>query len=211
MPLPTFVPPAVPAPRARTLNRTQAAARLGLNGPGVDKLIRAGMLSVPIELDEVERLADRRRLQVATGELTVLRTDARAEADPVRYPHDPRQWVGFHVEHTDAELSDSSLRWWRSDPARVKDNVLFAVTVATFPVAVYEIKGTVESFQRDGEAWQRHHYAGKLIARVHPRMVPTYRPDARGDLGELARHIMTSTIAVDSGGPIGYLEPALLP
>lgn len=211
MPLPTFVPAEAAAPRARTLNRTQAAARLGLNGPGVDKLVRAGMLTVPIELEEVERLAGRQRLRAATGELTVLRTDARAEADPVRYPHDPRQWVGFHVEHTDAELADSSLRWWRSDPERVRDNVLFAVTVSTFPVAVYAITDRIDSFQRAGEAWLRHHFAGDLLARAHPRMVATYRQDVRGDLRELARQIMTSRIAVDSGGPIGYLEPAPLP
>lgn len=209
MPRPTFVAPETPRPRARTLNRTQAAARLGINGPGVDKLVRAGMLSQPIEAAEVERLAGRPRLQVATGELTVLRTDARAEADQEKYPQDPRKWVGFHVDHTDDELTDSSLRWWRSDPERVEGNVLFAVTVATFPVAVYANAERVTSFQRSGEPWLRWHYAGDLLARVHSRMVVTYRQDVQGDLRELARQIMASTIAVDSGGPIGYLEPAV--
>jgi len=209
MPLPTFAPPATPVARAQTLNRTQAAARLGLNGPGVDKLVRAGVLSLPIKADEVEKLTDRDRLQVVSGELTVLRTDARAESDPARYPDDPRQWVGFHVEHTDAELADSSLRWWRSDPQRVVDNVLFAVTVSTFPVAVYAIGEKVASFQRSGEAWLRHHYAGDLLARVHPGMEATYRQNTRGDLRLLARQIMNSRIVVDSGGPIGYLEPTV--
>jgi hypothetical protein len=207
MPLPTFVAPEVPQPRPRTLNRTQAAARLGINGPAVDKLVRAGMLSRPIEAAEVERLAGRPRLQVASGELTVLRTDARAEADPEKYPQDPRKWVGFHVDHTDHELMDSSLRWWRSDPERVVDNTLFAVTVATFPVAVYAITMRMDSFQRAGEPWMRYHYSGDLLARAHSRMVVTYRPHTRSRLSELARQIMTSTISVASGGPIGYLEP----
>ncbi|MEU4607642.1 hypothetical protein AB0F43_32045 [Kribbella sp. NPDC023972] len=212
MPLPTFVPAENPHPRARILNRTQTAARLGINGPGVDKLVRAGMLSVPIELEEVERLAGRPRLQVAAGELTVLRTDARAEADPAKHPHDTRKWIGFHVQHSDDELADSSLRWWRSVPERVIDNTLFAVTVATLPVAVYAISSPkVASFQYPGEPFVRHHYAGQLLARAHPRMVVTYPQDTRDDLRDLARQIMNSTIRVDSGGPIGYLEPAPLP
>ncbi|WP_148046169.1 hypothetical protein [Nocardioides marmoriginsengisoli] len=75
----------------------------------------------------------------------MLRTDARAPADRDKYPDDPRNWMGFNVEHSDEELEAASLRWWRSDPRRVVDNELFAVTVATFPVAVYRILGTAGS------------------------------------------------------------------
>lgn len=211
MPLPTFVPAEHPRPRGHTLNRTQAAARLGINGPGVDKLVRAGMLTVPIELELVERLAAQPRLQVAAGELTVLRTDARADADLTKYPHDERKYVGFHVDHSAEELADSCLRWWRSVPERVVDNTLFAVTVATLPVAVYAISTKVASFQRPDETFVRHHYAGQLLARIHPGMQVTYPKNTRADLRDLAQQIMTSTIRVDSGGPIGYLEPAPLP
>lgn len=207
MPLPTFAPPATPTPRPATLTRTQAAARLELNPAGVDKLVRAGMLGLPIQATSVDKITGRDRLQVLDGELTVLRTDARAEADRGKYPADPRKWMGFHVEHSDEDLEAASLRWWRSDPHRVVDNELFAVTVATFPVAVYRILSRVTSITRADEDTPRHHYAGQLLARVHPGMEITVPQDTPGHLRGLAKQIMASRIVVSSGGPVGYLEP----
>jgi hypothetical protein len=207
MPLPTFAPPTNPPTRAETLNRTQAAARLGLNGPGVDKLVRAGLLGLPIRTDDVERLMGRDRLQVTEGELSVLRTDARAQSDRSKYPMDDRKWVGFHVQHTDDELAESSLRWWRCDPERVVDNELLAVTVATFPVAVYRILGKAKTIVRADETTSRHAFTGQLLGRVHPGMSTTFPQDTPGHLHQMARQIMNSRIAVSSGGPIGYLEP----
>ena len=64
MPLPTFAPAATPTPRPATLTRTQAAARLELNPAGVDKLVKAGMLGLPIKADSVAKLTGRERLQV---------------------------------------------------------------------------------------------------------------------------------------------------
>lgn len=206
MPLPTLAAPTTSV-RPETLNRTQAAARLGLNGPGVDKLVRAGILSSPIKMDDVERLMGRDRLRVTAGELTVLRTDARAESDPTKYPTDDRRWVGFHVQHTDEELADSSLRWWRCDPDRVVDNELLVVTVATFPVAVYRILDKAATIVRPDEANARHCFSGQLIGRVHLGMATTFPQDAPGHLRLMARQIMNSRITVDSGGPIGYLTP----
>lgn len=207
MPLPTFAPPATPTPRPDTLTRTQAASRLELNPAGVDKLMRAGVLSTPITAAEVAHLTGRERLQVLSGALTVLRTDARDEADRTKYPQDPRSWVGFHVEYSDADLEAASLRWWRSDPAKVLDNELFVVTVATFPVAVYRILARTASVTPADEDMPRHHYAGQLLARVHRGMSVTYPQDTPGHLGPMARRIMSSRIVVSSGGPIGYLEP----
>jgi hypothetical protein len=205
MPLPTFAPPATPTPRPDTLTRTQAASRLELNPAGVDKLVRAGILSTPIKAAEVEQLTGRERLQVTSGALTVLRTDAREEADREKYPDDPRRWMGFDVEHSDEDLQAASLRR-RSDPAKVLDNELFVVTVATFPVAVYRILKRTDSVTRTDEDTPRHHYAGQLLARVHPGMSVTYRHDTPGHLRLMARQIMNSRIVVSSGGPIGYLE-----
>ena len=88
MPLPTFAPPATPTPRTDTLTRTQAASRLELKPAGVDKLVRAGILSTPIKAAEVEQLTGRDRLQVTLGALPVLRTDAREKADRAKYPDD---------------------------------------------------------------------------------------------------------------------------
>lgn len=207
MPLPTFAQPAIPTPRLDTLTRTQVAARLELNPAGVDKLVRAGILSIPIKATDVEQLTGRERLQVLEGALTVLRTDAREQADRAKYPQDPRKWMGFHVEHSDEELEAASLRWWRSDPYKVHDNQLFAVTVATFPVAVYRILERADSFTRSDEDTPRHHYAGQLLARVHPGMSVTFPQDTPGHLRILAKQIMSSRIVVSSGGPIGYLEP----
>ena len=89
-----------------------------------------------------------------------------------KYPDDPRTWMGFHVEHSDEELEAASLRWWRSDPHRVVDNELFAVTVATFPVAVYRILEIAGNITRADEDTRRHHYAGQLLAGSTPAWRP---------------------------------------
>lgn len=203
MPLPAFTPsPHTSTLRGATLTRSQAASRLGLHPSGVDKLVRAGVLAVPIQAALVETLAGLPRLAVEHGELTVLRTDARADA----YPGEDRRWIGFHVEHTDVELDATSLRWWRCDPARILDNELFAVTVSTFPTAVYRITEHLEEKRRDGEDTPRHHFAGQLLARVYPGMTATYQQNTPGHLRELAKQVMASRVVVASGGPIGYLD-----
>lgn len=205
MPFPVLAPSPTPV-GATTLNRTRAAARLGVNGAGLDKLIRAGLLSLPLQLSDVDKLTGRDRLTILDGELTVLRMDARVVADDRQHPGDPRRWAGFHVEHSDLELDESSLRWWRADVARVLDNQLLAVTVATFPVALYLITEEVASGRRPDETWERHRFGGDLLARMTPGTVLTYT-DAASPHRKLAEQIMTSRIVVDSGGPIGYLEP----
>jgi hypothetical protein len=201
MPLPTF-DVAPPTARPATVTRTHAAERLGLHPAGVDMLVHAGIFRLPLLAARVHELAARPHLQVADGELTVLRTGARAPG----YPGEDRTYVGFHADHTDAELEETSLRWWRSDPDRVLDNELFVVTVATFPVAVYRIVDRVASRVREGEVESHHHYAGQLLARVHADMAPVFPRAAPVDLHHLARQIMRSRIAVASGGRIGYLE-----
>lgn len=211
MPLPAFAASAAEPARTEILNRTQAAAQLGINGPGVDKLVRAGILGLPIRAEDVERLMGRSHLQVTAGELTVLRTDARAKADPMKYPLDNRKWVGFHVQHSDDELAESSLRWWRCDPERVIDNELLAVTVATFPVAVYRILGKTDTTVRPDEITPRHAFAGQLLGRIYPGLSTTFSQATPGHLRSMAVQIMNSRISVASGGPIGYLEPEAQP
>lgn len=207
MPLPTFAASAVPDSRPETLSRTVAAARLELHVAHVDKMVRAGMLPLPITAMSVDQLVGRPKLRAVDGQLTVLRTDARQESDHAKYPDDPRHWMGFHVRQTDTELAETSLRWWRCDPARVMDNVLFAVTVATYPVAVYRIIGHNASYTRPDEDTPRQHFAGRLLARISPEMVTTRREPMPGHLRPLVDRIMASRITVSSGGPIGYLEP----
>jgi hypothetical protein len=201
MPLPAFAA-AVATTRPSTLTRTQAAGRLGLHPAGVDKLIRAGIFPSPMLAASVDKLAARQPLEVLAGELTVLRADERATA----YPGEDREHIGFHAEYSDAELEETSLRWWRSDPERILANELFAVTVSTFPVAVYRIVDCVASHVREGEVTSHHHYAGELLGRVYPEMAPVFPQGPDGHLRELARRIMRSRIVVASGGPIGYLE-----
>jgi hypothetical protein len=211
MPLPIFAASAAHDAYPETLTRTAAAARLELHVAHVDKMVRAAMLPLPITAASVNQLLGRPKLRVVDGELTVLRTDARRIADRARYPHDPRRWMGFHVDHTDPELEETSLRWWRSDPARVRDNELFAVTVATFPVAVYLVLGHEASYTREDEDTPRQHYAGRLLARITPGMVVSRREPMPRHLRPLVEQIMSSRITVSSGGPIGYLEPAAAP
>lgn len=208
MPLATFAPP-TRAVQTPTLNRTQAASRLGINNPAFDKMIRAGMLFPPYRADKIVELSKREQLRVKSGELTVLRADARAESDPVLYPGEDRRWIGFHVEHTDEELEAASLRWWQCRPARVIDNELLVVTIATFPVALYRITGQRgEPLYRPGEAKPRHGFTGQLLARVtHGMEVVRYREITPGHLENPVKQVMGSRVVVTSGGPIGYLEP----
>jgi len=208
--------------RALLVKPAVAAARLGVSRGSFDKLVASGILPNPTPADFVDALAARPQLHVAEGELTVLRTAARAEA----YDAD-RDWIGFHVEHTDDELAATSLRWWRSDADKVCDNRLYAVTVATIPAAVYEITGVIDTEQRTTETGLRYHYSGRLLARLggpRPRSVADYtvagpsfddlvgiRIGEDDELYERTRQIMASRIMVDSGGPIGYLEATTAP
>jgi hypothetical protein len=184
-----------------------AAARLELHVAHIDKMVRAGMLPLPITAASVDQLLGRSKLRVVDGQLTVLRTDARQVADRSKYPHDSRRWMGFNVQHSDDELEETSLRWWRCDPARVMDNVLFAVTLATFPVAVYRIVAHKEFYTRPDEDTPRQRFTGELLARITPGNLATTREPIPGHLRPLVDRIMASRITVSSGGPIGYLEP----
>jgi hypothetical protein len=201
MPLPTFEA-APPKSRPATLTRTQAAERLGLHPAGVDMLVHAGIFHQPMLAADVARLAARPHLRVAGGELTVLRTSARA----LGYLGEDRAYTGFHADHTDDQLEETSLRWWKSDPGRVLDNELFVVTVSTFPVAVYRIAGHVASKVRAGEIEAHHHYAGQLLARVYADLTPVFSQATPAHLHRLARQVMASRIAIPNGGRIGYLE-----
>lgn len=183
------------------MKRNEAAARLGIARASLDKLVRAGMLSLPIPVADVEAMANRPWLSVKEGQLTVLRTDARAEA----HPGEDRRYIGFHVEHDRELLSETSLRWWRSTPEKVLDNELFAVTVSTIPVAVYRITGVAGRMFRGDEDAPRFSYEGELLSMwpsAHIRSGTGYAA-----LATRVQQIMGSRIAVASGGPIGYLSP----
>lgn len=203
MPLAKFaLPMGVHEPAPDTLTRSQAASRLGIAMGAVDKLVAAHVLTLPIRSDVVERIERRSYLVAEEGELTVLRTDARKPA----YPGEDRKWIGFSTEHTDWEMEQTSLRWWRSDPRRVIDNELFAVTIASVPVAVYKIDGVEAELVRRGEDRPRFHYRGTLLHRSHPGMSDLQlSPAVPVQYQDQVRQIMSSRIKVVSGGPIGYL------
>lgn len=198
-----------------------AALRIGVGRRAIDKLTACGVLPTPLTEEAVANLASRPLLQVVTDELTVLRTDAAQPAPS----DDGRDQIGFDLGFDDATVDETSLAWWRSEPDRVLTNVLFTVTVGTVPVAVYEVLlhcDTVATGQRQ----LRHAYAGTLLARlVRTNSRPQAQvllPSNAGDtfttitplldpeqhpLLEHAAQIMATRVVVDSGGPIGYLEP----
>ncbi|CAD6015962.1 hypothetical protein [Agreia sp. COWG] len=190
----------------RLLTKREVSNELDTDDTNPRKLFGAGMLPEPTPISSLRPFLGREYLGVSAGELTVLRTDQRVLSN-VRYPRDPRKWIGFHVDHTDMELSESSLRWWRSDPDKVVDNQLFVVTVAEFPVALYMINHLIETMTRDHENRPRHHYSGRLLARVHAGMSTSFAADLPADLLDTATQVMNSRIRVSSGGPIGYLRP----
>ena len=189
------------------MHRNAAATLLGISRAGVDKLAASGILPDTrlLPADAVRALANRSRLAVSSGELTVLRTAARDHA----YDED-RDWIGFHVDHTDTELEETSLRWWRSDPNKILSNELYTVTVATAPAATYKITGVAGSMQRPGEQGMRYHYEGELLARLSRdddagTIVIDYRT-VDPTLRHLTQTVMESRIFTSSGGPIGYLN-----
>jgi len=206
MPLPVLAAPADgPESRPATISRSVAATRLDIAYGSVSKLVRCHVLPVPIPAALVDKLAARPDVVVVHGELTVLRTGSKEPADPAKYPEDERAHIGFDIALTDAELEETSLRWWRSDPEVVLDNEVFTVTVATVPVAVYRITAHVGSYTRPDENRPRHHYAGQLLGRLRADLEPDMRQDTPGHLRVLARQILTSRIRTSSGGPIAYL------
>lgn len=206
MALPAFIDTAgSPQAQPNTVSRSVAAARLGISYGSVTKLMRCGILPTPISADLVHKLAARPPLVVSEGELTVLRTGSKAPADRQKHPNDDREFIGFSMGHSDAELEETSLRWWRSDPDAVLDNQLWATCVATVPVAVYVIDGLEESMTRPDETRLRHHYAGRLIGRLHHDLEPDLRQNRPAHLRALAQQILTSRVYTSSGGPIAYL------
>lgn len=206
MPIPVLaVPAAGPEPRPAAISRSVAASRLGIAYGSVSKLVRCRILPLPVPAALVDKLAARPDLVVTDGELTVLRTGSKEPADRTKYPNDERDYIGFDIGYSDAELEETSLRWWRSDPEVVLDNEIFAVTVATVPVAVYRITGPVYAEIRRGEIRPRHHYRGQLLGRLRADLEPGMRQDTPGHLRALARQILTSRIRTTSGGPIAYL------
>ena len=177
---------------------------------GVDQLVRAGVLENPLAISGVEHLASRPQLQVTSGELTVLRAKARQPADPRLWPEDPRPYVGFHAEHSDRELDETTLRWWRSDPRRVIDNELFACTVSGFVMAVYLITDLAATLVTTARQASHHHYLGQLLGRVHAAdpagrttgAVPE-RLRARVEL------LLRSRVAIRAGNSIAYAERSI--
>lgn len=188
-----------------TLSRNQVSARLGISMGAVDKLIATRLIAprpTPADIDALNAMP---YLKIATGELTVLRGSSRADAYD-----DDRPFIGYHPTMTDDELEAATLRWWRSDPERVQRNGLFALTIATFPAAVYQITGIQDRHERDGEDGARYHYEGRLLARRDPGGYSPFDRPVPGHLKDAVRTIMGSRIKVASGGPIGYLTAPVI-
>lgn len=216
MPLPTFSHATQAPTMLLEMTPNIAATRLDIARRGVDKLQHAAILPTPLTEAAVESIARRPALTVASGELSVLRTGATRGAD-----EPDRTKIGFHLADDDDTLATTSLRWWRGDPGRIVDNTLFAVTVGTVPVAVYEITA-LEDSQRFSDGI-RHRFSGTLLARLVPRadvnigtglsclvedeFAAVARVHRDHPLHALAAHIMSTRVAVISGGPIGYLAP----
>ncbi|WP_206492378.1 hypothetical protein [Rhodococcus sp. KRD162] len=201
MPLPTFTTISnTPAP-SPTMTRTDAATKLGLSPTALDKLVHSGILDLPIPTERVSALADRPLLSVTSGELTVLRTDSPQPASD----DDDRTVIGFHTSMENEEICDTSLRWWRCDPARVVDNKLLVVTIATIPVAALLVTAHIAQAP-SGKRTVRHRFDGRLLARLQAdgRVVQVSEV---ADLGRRVRDLMHSRIITISGGPIGYLGP----
>lgn len=207
MTIPRIRPPGGPAAvdPTRLVTRAEAARRLDVNASGgLRKMIRCGLLPASPTESDVERWEGRQVLDLESGELTVLRTDAK-EPSPPMYPTDPRKWLGFDITMTEAELEDASLRWWRCKPERVVNNELFAVTIAEYPVALYLLHEHVASNRYGDEKFDRHHFAGVLLARIDRNLELAVAPSSAVSESDI-RSIMASRIRASSGGPIGYLE-----
>lgn len=207
MPIPTIRPPrnSSGADPTRLVTRAEAARRLDVNASGgLRKMMRCGLLPESPTDADVGRWEGRPFLGLASGELTVLRTDSKEPSPPV-YPKDPRRWLGYDVTMTDVELEDASLRWWRCKPARVLYNELFAVTIAEFPVALYLLHEHVDQRRFGDEEFDRHRFAGALLARLDDNLELDVRSSPALPESDV-RTIMSSRIRTTSGGPIGYLE-----
>ena len=195
----------IPALRSSRLVGGEVSNVLGVDDSAARKLLRSGTLPEPTPASTLAPLRGWPMLTVSEGALTVLRTDAR-KASVDRHPQDVRRWIGFHVEHTDTELAESSLRWWRSNPETTVDNQLFAVVVAEFPVALYLIDKHFNSMIREDEIRPRHQFEGRLLARITPGLSVRYTEGLPDWLVVPCRQVMTSRIQLVSGGPIGYLR-----
>lgn len=191
-----------------TVTHATLASMMGVATRTAKKLVFSGIVSNPVTRDEAEALRDRQELVVTDGVLPVLRTDAAT------YARDDsgRETIGFHVDQSDHELSEACLGYWNADGDRIVEAGVLLVTVATVPVALFDIAG-IRSDSRPGKVG----FNGELIARL--RRADTSNPLAqkgeatrvklyvvRGDERRWARDVMSTRVWTTSGGPIAYLE-----
>lgn len=129
---------------------------------------------------------------------------------PVDPPHD---WLieakgGFYVtpgaRRAGSEQLHSPARAGWSQP---HVHALVSASLDPFLHVVVDIEERVESYTRHDEDSPRQHFAGQLLARVTPGMVASTCEPMPGHLRAPVDQIMASRITVNSGGPIGYLEP----
>lgn len=214
MQLPTLTTTA-PTGQLPGITPAAAAARLGLDERTLAKLTDAHLL--PLMSHAVESMARRPWLQLVQGEITVLRTSPKCPAPE----EDARDMIGFDLADDDHTIHECCLRWWRCNRKRVRRNGLFAVTVATVPVAIFEITEHLETIGSRTD--QRHAFAGQLLARIIARdQMIHYSPAqvlvnlADDDFLAVATQphprllqrvlttIMGCRISSNSGGPIAY-------
>lgn len=214
--------------RRPDITRHAAATALGVNSASLTTLINTGILAEPLTRESVQSLAHRGWLSAAAGELTVLRVGELASSNGDL----TRPSIGFSLDLSDADLEAAVLRWWRSNPDRILRNQLFAVTVRTIPVALYQITGVANGGVPiiDDQGHARYHYEGTLLARLVNRSTLSLGEVRRAAssvisgaattdtfviVGDTSRdnpyataikQIMHSRIVVKSGGPIGYLS-----
>ncbi|WP_336794204.1 hypothetical protein [Gordonia malaquae] len=226
MTIPTFGSSTTLA-QPETITRHAAAVQLGITHKSLSMLITAGILTEPLLRADVDALAARDRLVGRSGELTVLRIGALTPAS------DPgRQFIGFAADIDDQQLADATLGMWRANPERVIGNRLYAVAMRTIPVALFAITGcpNIDAPLVDDSGKLRYRFDGELLARIEPAAGRPGQPtstaentidghgvvpssfwvrstvDASSPYRAAVEAIMTSRIAVDSGGPVGYLS-----
>lgn len=186
------------------------------------KVLDAGLLQKRARYSaaDLRPFIERGELEVTAGTLAVLRTrGAHPSDDPLR----PQ--LGVHTTFDNSYLASTCLRWWRGDPDRILACNFLVVTTGRIPCAIFEVDGLVDS-QGSGTD-RRHHFAGRLLARV--KATAAIEPgdtrmndldgfhgeddcfvstaDGRADPATLnhCRKILQSRVTSNSGGPIAYL------
>lgn len=137
-----------------------------------------------------------------------LRMGVKGESIGGDGPHNPpRKWAGLGADMTDKEVSEATLRWWKtSGRQRVLDAGYLLVAIGGITVGLLAIEGWEWG---TGDKDDRIEYIGTLVARVDDvlsREIRIVDESVDQDVRDFAQQVLATRSTTRGGGVINLLD-----